>query len=303
MNLHRHLLTLNSQLQEGKTLKRLLILALASFLAGIYLGLPSGPARAAETWGVPVTGSAGCPNASGWYVNPDEAALAPVQKPGGFLFDGASLVHHEVGGLDLADVHAGTFTGEVKTGSAPLFKMETSNPYTTINVTADGKFWATAMLASDPGGQSHPVEHAADLIGLTTKPGKPQLTDATQVVTFGVGYGTDTGNTATVSSVSFHGHVYDLSCQPVQTTSPSPSASSSHTTSPSASASHSTTTKPSVSHTPAAPGVAVTTTPASGGLPVTGPSVGLIAAIAAGLIAGGCALFIAARRRKVDFEG
>lgn len=196
-----------------------LVSAAAMLAAGLVLMMSPAPAMATN-WGVPVTGSERCSNAAGWYVNPDEAALAPVQKDLGFLFDGPSLVHHETGPLDLADVRAGSFTGTLKGGVLPLFKMETSNPYTTINVTADGKFWATAMLPGDEGGMNHPVATAAALVGLPTKPGKPQLTSDTKVTTFGIGYATDTGNTYLAKTITFRGVTYALSCLPTLSASP-----------------------------------------------------------------------------------
>jgi hypothetical protein len=164
------------------------------------------------------TGHATC-NAD-WYVNPDESALKPKQLPPGLLFDGPSLIHHKTSGYTLKNVPAnGGFTAHVYAGAEPLFKMETSNPYSTINKSATGKWWSSKIAASSPGGQSDPVDSPADLIGKYT------YTETTTVTSFGVGYGNDTGNKALVTSVSFGGHVYQLACRPHQSPTPTPTPS------------------------------------------------------------------------------
>jgi hypothetical protein len=283
-------------------MNRKILLALAAGGALVGALALSGTAQATGTWGVPVKDSAACPNASGWYVNPDEAALAPQQKPDGFLFDGPSLVHRELAsGIDLADVHAGSFSASLKSGVLPLFKMETTAPYTTINQTPDGKFWATAMLADDPGGMNHPVAHVTDLIGLITKPGKRPLTSATKVTTFGVGYASDTGNIALVKSITFHGVTYPLFCQPpLSTVKPTgvTGPKGRPTATPTA-----TNAKPTLtpSSSPTAAGHAGGFSPRGPSLPVTGSPVGLLAGAAALAIVSGVVLFFVARRRKVGF--
>lgn len=211
--------------------------AVALGLTGAALAFTA-PAQAA---GGPVVSTCN----TGWYANPDETA--PAQVEGGFLFDGPVQVHRATS-LDLADVRAGTFVANRVIGAKPLFKLETTNPYTTINVTPEGKFWASAMLPENTGGQNKPVDKVADLVGLDTKPGKPKLTSDTKVTTFGVGYGNDTGNKALVTSITFHGTTYDLSCKPAsESPSPSPSQSQSQSPSPSPSQSQSQSQSPSAS--------------------------------------------------------
>jgi LPXTG-motif cell wall-anchored protein len=211
---------------------------------------------------------------SGWYVNADEGDLLPEQVEGGFLFDGPSLVHHAMEPTKLTDLpkHA-LLDAEVIEGVAPPVKFETTKPNSTININYAGLYWSSEIAPSDPGGQSHPVAEPGDLEALA-----PYTAD-TRVVTFGFGYGTDTGNKALVKSITFAGKTYDLTCKP-SNESPSPSAS-----------------------TPAGGAGGATTPPAGEGepLPVTGSSVATGAGIGAALLAAGAVLFVLFRRRKVRF--
>ena len=144
-----------------------------------------------------------------WYVNPDETALKPKQLRTGMLFDGPSLIHHQTSGYTLKSLPTdGALAAHVFAGARPLFKLETSNPYSTINKSATGKWWSSKIPAASPGGQSDPVDSPADLIGKFT------YTDATTVASFGVGYGNDTGNKALVAAVRFGPHFYSLGCRP-----------------------------------------------------------------------------------------
>jgi hypothetical protein len=186
-----------------------------------------------------------------WYVNPDEAALKPKQLRSGLLFDGPSLIHHKpAAAYTLKNVPAnGAFAAHVYAGARPLFKMETSNPYSTINKSPTGKWWSSKIAASEPGGQSSPVDSPADLIGKFT------YTEATTVVSFGLGYGNDTGNKALVSSVSFGGQTYRLACRPHHpTATPTPTDTGTPTPTP----------------TESTPGEAPVPTPVNSDLPVTG---------------------------------
>jgi hypothetical protein len=180
------------------------ILAMAGAAAIVVLAVP---ASASAHTATQQTGDAKC-NAD-WYVNPDETALMPKQLRQGLLFDGPSLIHHQTSGYTLKTVPAnGAFADHVYAGVAPLFKMETSSPYSTINRSATGKWWSSKIPAASPGGQSDPVDSPADLIGKFT------YTDATTVISFGVGYGNDTGNKALVTAVRFGEHRYSLACEP-----------------------------------------------------------------------------------------
>lgn len=195
------------------------ILAMAGAAAITVLAVP---ATASAHTGSGTASQTKC-NAD-WYVNPDEAALKPKQLPQGLLFDGPSLIHHKTSGYTLKNVPTrDSFTAHVYAGSAPLFKLETSNPYSTVNKTADGKWWSSKIAASEPGGQSNPVDSPASLIG------KGSYTEATTVASFGVGYGNDTGNKALVTSVRFGSRFYSLACKP-RHPHPTPTPTTSPTT-------------------------------------------------------------------------
>jgi hypothetical protein len=153
-----------------------------------------------------------CSSQSGWYVNPDEGDLLPTAQADGFLFEGKDLVHHQVSTpLALADVHGGTFVASMP--GKVVFKMETTNPYSTIVQNVDGKFWSSRLALDAPGGQNNPVSTVTDMIGSATKTGNPKYTDDTKIVTFGVGYWDESGSTV-VHSMKFHGVNYDLTCAP-----------------------------------------------------------------------------------------
>lgn len=166
---------------------------------------------------------------TGWYVNPDENGdgdpagddtdLRPTQQVDGLLFDGPSLMHHATSYTLESVPTDGSFVANVSVGVAPLFKMETLNQYSTINKTADGKYWSSKITATDPGGQNNPVATPADLIGLWSG-----YTTSTQVFSFGVGYANDAGNTALVSSITFAGTTYDLTCEPTPAGTSAPAA-------------------------------------------------------------------------------
>jgi hypothetical protein len=244
---------------------------------------------------------ASCANLAGWGVPDDEQAGKPKSTVDGLEFGNASNIHHATS-LDLADVKPGSFdTVGAVTGSKPLFKVWTTNPFTTFNlVYVDGKpmWWATAMTYEQDGGQGHPLASLDLFVGKDVKPGKPKLTGDTKAVEFGVGYGNDTGNKAVVSSITFHGKTYDLTCEP----KPEPTKTSG-SPSPSASASSSATAKPSASaSSSSAAGTGLGDNGTSGGgLPVTGAAAGGIAGGAAVLLVAGGVLFVMARRRKVKF--
>jgi LPXTG-motif cell wall-anchored protein len=165
-----------------------------------------------------------------WYVNPNEEALLPEQLEDGLLFDGPSLVHHSTNHTLATVPTDGTFDATVETGVAPPFKMETWDPYSTLNKTADGKWWTTKIATGD-GSSSAPVDSPADLIGKSwtdDSDGTMQTyTDATTVFSFGVGYANDTGNKALVSSITYDGEKYDLTCWP-----PEPTTTASATAAP-----------------------------------------------------------------------
>ena len=237
-----------------------------------------------------------CANLDGWTTPEDENAPTPSED--GLLFgDGANL-HHSTS-LDLADVRPGSFKGEVKKGSAPLFKVWTTGPYTTFNqVTVDGqiKWWASLMTPDQEGGQNHPLASLADFVGLDVKPGKTKIQDETKVVEFGLGYGNDAGNEFLATSVKFHGHTYDLTCKKA---SPSPSAT---TTKPTKKP----TAKPTATRSSSAAAPVQNNAGSDGGttaqggasLPVTGVNGGLLIGGAAVLLVGGVVALVLGRKRR-----
>jgi hypothetical protein len=186
------------------------------------------PATASAHTGTQTSGTASDAKCNAdWYVNPDETALKPKQLRSGLLFDGPSLIHHKTSGYTLKNVPTnGSFTAHVYAGARPLFKLETSNPYSTINKGAGG-WWSSKIAASELGGQNQPVDSPADLIGKYT------YTETTTVASFGVGYGNDTSNKALVASVRFGSHFYSLACRPHQGhPTPTPPATSTPTPTP-----------------------------------------------------------------------
>lgn len=225
----------------------------------------------------------------GWYVNQDEVSLLPLQTEEGFLFDGPSLVHHGADIL-LVELLAGAFTVDVKLGVAPLFKVETS-PYSTLNYVGDGKWWSSRIAPGDTGGMDHPVTPAV----MATLPIIDKSWDdatsysaTTKVVSFGVGYANDTGNKALVSSITFQGTEYDLTCEPEP--SPDPTTPSPSTPAPSSSA----TTPPAGDPTPDA-----TDPPVAGGpnLPITGVDLADVVTGGILLLIGGAMVWLLAGAR------
>jgi hypothetical protein len=198
-------------------MRRILVMAGVAAVTALAVA----PAAYASPQTSSTTGHATC-NAD-WYVNPDETALKPRQLRDGLLFDGPSLIHHKPAATyTLAQVPGSGFQARLYEGVLPLFKLETSAPYSTLNKTADGKWWSS-RIASGEGSQGQPVSSPADLVG------KWNYTAETTVLSFGVGYANDVGNKALVTSVSFGGHVYGLACRP-QHHSPTPTPSETPTT-------------------------------------------------------------------------
>lgn len=235
-----------------------------------------------------------CPCLTGWYVNADETDNRPEATVDGLKFTGKNLIHHKTS-LALTDVHAGSFTA-VGTDDKVVMKYETDSPYTTIVQTPDGKFWSS-HITTGPGSQAQPVDTPHDLVGIPQRGASGGLTEDTKVVSFGVGYWTETGSTV-VSSVAFHGVTYDLRCKPPTTTPPT------HPTTPPTSkpttppATTSPTSEPSRSSTTGVPIDGGAAGGSGGALAVTGPSTGVVAGIAAALLAIGGALLLVARRKR-----
>lgn len=196
---------------------------------------------------------------SGWYVNPDEAALTPLEKSGGLLFDGPSLVHHAASGLLVDAAGDGSFVAVVQAGVAPLFKFETSKPYSTINKTAAGLYWSSKIVAGE-GSQASPVT-LAKLATLAP------YTEATVLLSFGVGYANDAGNKALVTAVVYAKITYSFTCVPKTTTPTSTTVPPTTSSVPTSTSSPATTSEPPVisttSSTAAGVGVGTTVIPAA----------------------------------------
>jgi uncharacterized surface anchored protein len=299
---------------------RLAVLAsttLALALGTVALALPG---QATTTTG---PSFATCPNLAGWYANPDEQQYLPEPTVAGLKFEGKDLIHHGIGTpIDFADMDKVLYSFVATTTGKVVFKVETSTPYSTIVTNADGKLWSTAMTADQVGGQNNPVAKYTDLLDKPVKPGKVPFTGASRVATFGVGYWVEDGSTV-VSSITFHGTRYPLTCAPPVTTSPtvSPTASASTSATPKPSASTSTsatatpkpsasvttsaTPRPSASSSSAAP-VPTTgddQTPVAGTLPLTGPGGGpgklfLLTGLGLIMVVSGAVALILIRRRR-----
>lgn len=278
------------------------ILAVALMAVFGLFGLSAVPAQATPASDNPC-------KVEGFYVNPDEKDYEPTRTEAGFLFEGKDLIHHATS-LDFPDVKTNTLSFKATVDGKVQGKMETSNPYSTINQNLDGKFWSTAMLNDQEGGQNKPVDNVADLIGKDVKPGKVKYSDISKVVSFGVGYVVETGST-TVTSITFHGTKYDFTCkiEPSPTTSPTvkPTTSPTVTASPTHSSPSATPTSVPTTTSPA-PEPSTTTdvamTPAGnntdgGDLPVTGSTlIPTAVLIGFAMVAGGGALFYVTRRRR-----
>lgn len=202
-----------------------------------------------------------------WYVNPDEGGAdenqgdrRPEQTEDGLMFSGNMLVHHAPeNDILLADVEPGIFVADPAPSLNSFFSVEVGAPgYATLRW--DGTQWnvgGTDKYSIDP----------------STFVGVKGLTEASHVLSFGVGY-VNTPNNGTetiVSSVTFAGVTYDLTCSP----EPEPTE---------------TTTEPA---TP-------TPTTAAATLPVTGASTTGVVVLAAGMIVLGTAAILVARRRRRD---
>lgn len=267
-------------------------MAAALFLAAALAALTlAGPASATTT--TPGPSFETCANLAGWYVNPDETDRRPTATVDGLKFEGNDLIHHAAA-TTLEDLNHGTFAASPQPDQTSFFSVEVSGDgkYGTLRWNSAEGYWE----ATSQGEQHHDVSPVA-------------LADAFpihlshKVVSFGVGYtNTPPGTVATVvSSVSFSGKTYALTCAPVvQTTSPAPHTSS---TSP---APHSSSTTPKPHNSSSTPAGAVHTGGPEGeggsSLPVTGPSVGWIVGLGVLVLGTGAGLIFLSRRRKVTFE-
>jgi hypothetical protein len=270
--------------------RRLAATALAVVLGVLAGWIAMDSAEAATT---PVAVESTC--LEGWYVNPDEGGAdpsqgdrRPVQEEGGLSFTGNQLVHHAAPeGLTVDELEPGTFKADPEPSLASFFSVEVwgEGGYATLR-------WNTSTSKWDmvTGGQVYSHEDPAELVKMTD-PDKSSM-----VRTFGVGYvnSPNDGTKTVVSSITFAGTTYDLTCEP----EPSPSVTTPAATTPPA-------TPPATDPAATPSG---TVPPVAGGpsLPVTG--VGLPQIVTAGillLIAGAVAYLLSPvfkRRRRTTFE-
>lgn len=256
-------------------MRKSLIVAAVSLFAGLALAVTPSTAHADSS--APVWGT--CPNLKSFYANEDEQDRLPAVTTDGLRFSGDQLVHHAVA-IDLKDVHPGSYAATPAPSLVDFFSVE-------VYSTADPHGYATLRYeAAGPeagkwniGGTGF---YDTDAVRLATGHNR-----STNVVSFGVGYvATPADGTATVvSSITFHGVTYPLSCKPAVTPSATPSAthSASHSSSP---------------HATPDP----TSSAATGALAITGPNGWMLGAVAVSLSGLGGALLFVSRRRRTHFR-
>lgn len=265
------------------TMKKILAAVMLAGGIAVMGVLASSPAQA--TGDKKHTPTCGIP--TGWFVNGDEQALKPKQTWEGLLFEGPSIIHHAVSPvISLKDGYDGGFmtSGHVQ-GVKPLFKLETTAPYSTVNKVGD-KWWSSKIPSGD-GSQSHPVS-------LSVLATKAPYTASTKITTFGVGYANDTGNKAIVTLIWYGKSKHDMKCHT------SPNASASATASPTKSMSTSPTPSKSTSTAPA--GTTPTLDSGTPSLPVTGAKTVVAVGVGLAAITAGVVAFVVGRRRRIRFE-
>lgn len=284
---------MTEHMRQARRLAATAVAIVLGALAG-WIAMDSAVANAA-TGTVPVVSTC----LDGWYVNPDEGGAdqgqgdrRPTQEDEGLAFEGNQLVHHAApAGLSVAELEPGTFEADPEPSLASFFSVEVwdtleggaikPGTYATLR-------WNTSTSKWDmvTGGQAYSDADPAVLVTL------PEQDKGATVRTFGVGY-VNTPNDGTrtvVSSVTFEGTTYDLSCE----LEPSPSPT---TPSP----------EPSASATTPAPAT-TTAPPVAGGpnLPVTGPNIQQVVTGAILLIIAGAVAWLVApslrRRKRTTFE-
>jgi hypothetical protein len=236
-----------------------------------------------------------CANLKDWFVSNDENSAddpdgdrTPVPTVDGLQFSGNQLIHHDSEVLDTDNLKHGTFTANPAPDQNSFFSVEVANSdgsgYATLRWNVDTSKWEMTT-----GGQFYTDENPSKLVDLKGK--------SHHIVRFGVGYTANPKGTVTtvVSSVSFHGTKYDLTCQPPVVTTPP-------TTKATPTASHTVTAKPSTS-SPSHPvgGAAAGGGSSGGALAITGPSGGVIAGVAGALVFFGALALWAVRKRKQTF--
>jgi LPXTG-motif cell wall-anchored protein len=259
------------------------LLALAAILIAVA---PAAPASASFIEATPADVAASCTTPQ-WFVNPDEGDREPKRTEAGLVFTGTDLIHHDApGGLTVDTLEPGTFVASPAPDQPSFFSVEvagtgTPSGYATLRWDASAGTWGMTT-----GGNFYENADPAELVKMTD-PDK-----ATTVVRFGVGYTKAPPGSVetTVSSVTFMGKTYDLTCKPKPTATPTATPTGSATPKPTGSSSA--TPRPSgSSSSPAAPVAGPT-------LPVTGPSMGLLISLGGAVIILGAVAIAATRRRR-----
>lgn len=247
--------------------------AIAALIGAVFSLFLVLPAHATENQ--PIQIQAEC--VEGWYVNPDEGQRIPEVTETGFLFGPSDLMHHATD-LSLGDLDPGSFVSDIVPDQDSFFSVEVYDSVTHAYGTLrwDGTQWLIVIGAggSATDGTFYDDNPVDLLAGKVTKWGA--FSETTRVVSFGVGYTLNPPGSGgvTVSSVTFAGNTYDLTCKPeAEPTTPAP-------------------TTPATTEIP--PSSEVPTLPVTGA-PVTGVLVSGFVMIAAGV----GALLYARRRREV----
>lgn len=201
-------------------MRKYFIAAIVSLFVGLTLLAPTSPARAATTdlaW-------SSCPNLKSWSPNEDEQDRRPTPTVDGLQFEGNQLVHHPVA-MDLKDVHPGAYAATPAPSLVDFFSIEVYSPdaphgYGTLR-------WNTTGANAGQWNIGGTNFYGTDAVQLATDHAR-----STNVVSFGVGYVATpaTGTKTVVSSVTFHGVVYPLTCKPAtgSTGTPKPTKTTDH---------------------------------------------------------------------------
>ena len=264
---------------------------LAAALAGLGLALAAGlvavaaPAANATESGLSF---ATCANLEGWYVNGDETDRRPTATEAGLKFEGDDLIHHQITGVTVDNLTPGTFEASPDPDQPSFFSVEVwdsdRSGYATLRWNTETDEWNMVRE-----GQLYAHDNPAELVKLTDP-------DRSHTVrSFGVGYTKNPpGTVATVvSSVTFNGQVYDLTCpatdpEPTQTATPGPGGTA--------------TPEPTQTATPGPVGTATPEPTQSAAplptLPVTGSTPLWFALAGLAALGSGALLFVLARRRR-----
>lgn len=163
-----------------------------------------------------------CDNLKGWYVNPDETTRRPIPTVTGLKFEGNDLVHHATSGK-VDDLKPGTFVASPAPDQPSFFSVEVGEPgtyagYATLRWNPSTSKWTMVV-----GGTQYENASPKLLVGMVT-PAK-----SSNLLSFGVGYtNSPPGKVDTVvSSVTFAGKTWPLTCAPKPSASAKPSGSAS----------------------------------------------------------------------------